>query len=158
MIKRYILGVIFLILITCIAPENPLFISPPLLSYTYSTDETNFIDSINTYRIEIGIQPLKEYSTLSVLAYNHNQYMISSGDIGHTEFPNRLKYIRDTLGFTGMGENVGYGYSGVPSFINAFKKSESHNSILINPKYEKHGISISSDSLGDLYLTHILIY
>jgi uncharacterized protein YkwD len=83
--------------------------------------------------------------------------MISIDSVGHFGFTDRFAYARDSLGAIVMGENIGYGYGTVGGFIQGWRNSEGHNAVLVNPKYLRHGLSVSKDSQGRNYATHILI-
>jgi uncharacterized protein YkwD len=131
--------------------------SPLLLEYTYSPIELELLVLIDSYRFDSDLPYLDLHPNISVLAKGHNSDMIFSDSLSHSRFPSRLIYLRDSLGANIVGENVGYGYGTASGFFNAWLNSEGHRAVLSRASYSRHGLSISKDSGGRYYATHIFI-
>jgi len=115
-----------------------------------SKAETELFEAVNFYRNSLWLPRIKTDELARQLAEQHNYEMIAVGGINHDNFASRATELLDN-GVICVGEIVGYGYYTTEGILNAFKNSQSHNSILIG-SFNYVGVSII-----DNYYTLIFI-
>lgn len=127
-------------------------------------DERKIIeDSINEYRVSLGIAPVIFDETLTILASHRaseNAWCdwfatgYINGGYHHIRPDGReAMSIFSEYGITNQytGENLARFFRNPEDVVPAWKNSETHNAILIDSNYTKCGIGVAKDSNGDFY-------
>ena len=149
---RIIITLILLLFLGCSSDSE---VIPPIMPYTYSTNEIGLIDLINNYRNNQGLSTLETNQHIGYLCFTHNQYMIDTGVLGHQNFESRINNLKLTMDATYISELVAKNYSTNQSVLNAFLNDVSCKKILDNDR-NKIGISIT-ESFGKKYYTLMFI-
>ena len=139
--------------------ENPTtnYSSKNTVDYTYTSVELETLNSINDYRVSIGLAPLKKENLLSLVSAEHDQYMITNKVVSHEGFDKRYQTIMNSLGAIKVGENIAYSNSTVTSkgIVTAWLASPEHKKN-IEGDYTHFGISIKENQItGKKYYTNI---
>lgn len=139
--------------------ENPTtnYSSKNEIDYTYTLIELETLDSINNYRVSIGLAPLKKANLLSWESEEHDEFMIANKVVSHDGFDTRCQTIINSLGAIKVGENIAYSNSAVTikGIVNAWLDSPLHKKN-IEGDYTHFGISIQEDQVtGKKYYTNI---
>ena len=150
------------LLLSCSDDENGLYMNEidkhvDTENVIHTSTELEIISIVNQYRKNINIPELQTLNIISGVADSHTNYMITSGQVSHDNFENRLQYLTDNANAISVGENVAYGYSSAQSVFNGWLNSEGHRKVIENPKYTHVGISIEINSEGRNYFTQIFI-
>lgn len=118
--------------------------------------EIEILELLNDHRLSIGLNPLKNMSTIKAHAYGHTDYMIDKNEVSHDNFFSRKESLSNKTGASRVGENVAYAYSSSESVVNAWLNSEGHRNI-IEGDYTDFDISAEQDDNGKYYYTNIFI-
>lgn len=104
--------------------------------------------TVNAYRAEKGIAPLKLNEKMTLMACARAEEVAWSGEHSHTR-PNgsRCFTIFKEAGFeTGKaGENLGYVFDNPEEVCQAWKDSKTHYENLMNPEFTEIGIGVAAD-------------
>lgn len=125
--------------------------------YTYSSYELETLNSINNYRISIGLTPLEKENLLSWESEEHGEYMITNNSVSHMGFETRSDIIMKFLGAIKVGENIAYSNknTSIKTILDAWLASPTHKKN-IEGDYTHFGISIKEDpTTGKKYYTNI---
>lgn len=126
-------------------------------NYIYTSYELETLNSINDYRISIGLKPLEKANLLSWESEDHNKYMITNNVVSHAGFETRFETITKTLGAIKVGENIALANKSatVQAIVNAWLASPEHKKN-IEGDYTHFGIAIKEDpTTGKNYYTNI---
>lgn len=139
--------------------ENSTTDYPPqkITDYTYNSFELETLNSINDYRISIGLIPLKKANFLSLQSEEHDKYMIANNVVSHVGFETRFEIIMKTLGAIKVGENIAFSnkYATIKTIVDAWLASPEHKKN-IEDDFTHFGISIKEDPItGKKYYTNI---
>ncbi len=130
-------------------------VSPTVISYSYSADESSMMNLVNQYREEQGLEVLNTVNLISVQSEEHNQYMIEHNTVSHAFFTERAQIIMNALNATNVNENLAYNYSSPQGALAAWKNSEEHRENILGD-FTDIGIAISRDpQTGKPYYTMI---
>lgn len=124
---------------------------------SYSKIESEILDLVNEYRIENNLSSLKLLNIISNIANEHTNYMITTGDVSHANFGDRVSKLMKNAGAKQVSENVAFGFSTAESALNGWLHSPEHKKIIENPDLTHFGISTDSNSEGRNYFTQIFI-
>ncbi|MEZ6139284.1 MAG: CAP domain-containing protein [Zavarzinella sp.] len=132
--------------------------------------EQQVIDQVNLERTNAGLNALTTNFQLNGAAYIHSDNMarlsatLGFGALSHTltqtispETSNRL----DIVGYTNFntrfsyGENLAVGYPTVAEAVAAWMDSPGHRANILNPNFLETGVSITTDSSGQFYITQV---
>lgn len=127
---------------------------PQAMSYTYNQTELEAMDLINSYRMSIGLNELKEINHISYKSEEHDIYMITNNVVNHNDFVSRSENIKEVLGAKDVSENIAYNYNTPKAALDAWLRSPSHKEN-IEGNYTHFGISIRVDASGKKYYTNI---
>lgn len=126
-----------------------------LSSGDYSAEELKFVDILNEYRVENGLEKLAISDMISEAADRHSQDMAKFDFFSHTtEYsdwfaagatPWERMYLSGYTYNTYRGENIAAGYSSAQKVFEAWKNSEGHNANMLNPNFKVIGIGIVED-------------
>jgi len=108
------------------------------------SEEQAFLQLINTYRQQNGLQPLNLSPTLTTAAELHSQDMADKNYFSHTSLDGRT-YVQRIRGAgytydTWLGENIAAGYSTAEAVFNGWKSSPPHNTNMLRPEFNVIGI------------------
>jgi uncharacterized protein YkwD len=149
----------FIFLTSCSSEDDGIYFDKAIIETKteYSNIELEIFDLVNEYRISIGLNALSPLNIVSSVAETHTSYMVSTGNVGHDNFPERQqKLVQDAHAKT-VGENVGYGFNSAQGVVNAWLNSEGHKAIIENPEYTHFGISTEQNDQGRNFFTQIFI-
>lgn len=132
---------------------------------SYSSEELEFLEIINDYRADRGLEPLVLSDTIAVAAERHSKDMAAHHFFAHDTLTS--SYYPDgsepwdrmaAEGYdynTYMGENLAVGYRTAEEAFEAWRESPGHNANMLNEEYRVVGISRvhRPDSLYDWYWT-----
>jgi uncharacterized protein YkwD len=124
------------------------------MSYTYNSTETETMALINTYRVSIGLNELKEINHISYKSEEHDHYMIANNVVNHDDFVSRSENIMKVLGAKSVGENIAYNYNSPQAAVSAWLKSPAHKAN-IEGNFTHFGLSIRVNPDGKKYYTNI---
>jgi len=128
-----------------------------IINVEYVPLDYEIAELINAHRISIGINSLNILNQASKEAIRHNQYRVNQGIVSHDYFNVRSQNLKNTVNAKKVSENVGYGYNGAFSIVNAWLNSVSHREVIENPIYTDFGISSKLDESGSNYVTNIFV-
>lgn len=104
--------------------------------------------TVNAYRAEKGIAPLKLNEKMTLMACARAEEVAWSGEHSHTR-PNgsRCFTIFKEAGFEKgkAGENLGYVFDNPEEVCQAWKDSKTHYENLMNPEFTEIGIGVAAD-------------
>ncbi|MTE25864.1 CAP domain-containing protein [Winogradskyella ouciana] len=118
--------------------------------------EIEIMELINDYRINEGLSPLNDHSTVKAVAFTHTDYMIEEENVSHDNFFQRKQSLQLNANANIVSENVAYGFSSAASVVNAWLNSPSHKEN-IEGDYTDFDISAEQNSEGKWYFTNIFI-
>ncbi|MBO6881010.1 MULTISPECIES: CAP domain-containing protein [Winogradskyella] len=118
--------------------------------------EIEIMELINAYRINEGLSPLNDHSTVKAVAFTHTDYMIEEENVSHDNFFQRKQSLQLNANANIVSENVAYGFSSAASVVNAWLNSPSHKEN-IEGDYTDFDISAEQNSEGKWYFTNIFI-
>ncbi|WP_300565864.1 CAP domain-containing protein [Flavobacterium sp.] len=124
--------------------------------YQYENEETQVMTLVNNYRQNLGLNTLQKIDFISIKSEEHNEYMISTGEINHNYFQDRAQSLMEVLGAVNVSENLAYNYSTPESVFNAWLNSASHKANIVGD-FSHFGISIRKDANGKKYYTNMFI-
>ncbi len=157
LLKAITVFALVLSMASCSSPEEASIETVEIVNfYDYNDAERELLDLINDYRETKGLNALDRINHISYKSYEHNEYMISTNDIGHANFGERQQNLHQALGAVRVGENVAYNYSTGQAALQAWINSAAHKAN-IEGDYTHFGISISVNENGQKYYTNIFI-
>lgn len=117
------------------------------------SEEQAFVQLLNMYRQQIGLQPLNLSPTLTTAAELHSEDMADSNYFSHTSLDGRnfVDRVRDG-GYTydtWLGENIGGGYVTAQEVFIGWKNSPSHNANMLRPEFKVIGIGRAYNASSD---------
>ncbi len=149
----------FLLIVACNKDNN--ILDPKVMTKISSSivykDLMNKLDSLRNINQLAEIENI-EY--INDLCYYHSLYMLQMGKISHDNFEeDRLSVIKDSTRVHFAFENVGF-YRGTENpaekiFADWMKDSDIKSQLIKN--WDKMGMSVVTDSLGNYYTTQIFI-
>lgn len=119
---------------------------------SYSTQEVQFVQLLNEYRVSLGVEPLMVSDLVSDAAEKHSHDMATYSFFSHTTlksdfFPigsdggDRL-VLRGYPSYLGWGENIAAGPSVASSVLAAWKSSSTHNQMMTYAGFKVMGIGL----------------
>ncbi len=120
----------------------------------YSQMEIDILNAVNDYRISLGLSVLKKVDGITILASDHNTYMIDKNAVSHDNFDKRYNALVKDIGAKSVSENVAYGYLTADAVVKAWIKSDGHRKN-IEGSFTHFGISVAQDANGRNYFTNI---
>lgn len=133
------------------------YTSKKTTNYIYTAYELETLNSINDYRISIGLKPLEKANLLSWESEKHDEYMITNNVVSHLGFETRFETIMKGLGAIKVGENIALSNKTATSkaILNAWLASPEHKKN-IEGDYTHFGIAIKENPItGQKYYTNI---
>ena len=118
--------------------------------------EVEILELINDHRISLGLNLLKDMSTIKAQAFSHTDYMVDKNAVSHDNFYQRKQNLESRIGAVKVGENVAYAYSSAESVVNAWLRSDGHRNV-IEGDYTDFDISAEKDINGKWYFTNIFV-
>lgn len=125
--------------------------APQVTASSYTTEEIEFVQLLNDYRVARGLGPLKVSDALSEASYRHCADMAKYGFFSH--YTERSDWFAagaspwDRMAASGYayntykGENIAAGQRTARAVFEAWKNSSSHHENMINPNYKVVGVS-----------------
>ena len=118
--------------------------------------EVEIMELINAHRINQGLNPLNDHSTVKAVAYTHTDYMVEVDNVSHDNFFQRKQSFQLNANANIVSENVAYGFSSAESVVNAWLNSPSHREN-IEGNFTDFDISAEKNNEGKWYFTNIFI-
>jgi len=109
---------------------------------------------VNEHRESIGKLGLARNVTADDLAMTHTNFMISQGEISHTDFLSRFESLQDEENANAAAENVAAGYTSAESVMQGWIESTGHRTN-IEGNFTHIGIAAGKDSNGKYYYTQL---
>ena len=117
-------------------------------------DARTFLDRTNSLRKANGVPALTEHDTLTTKAEAWAQHMASTGRLEHSTLSAGLS----SLGWTALGENVGYSSPTSNTLLtihNKFVNSSQHRAILLDRRFTHMGVGVARDSSGRIWVAEV---
>jgi uncharacterized protein YkwD len=127
-----------------------------VMDYSYDSSELEAMNLINTYRVSVGLNELKQINHISYKSEEHDHYMIRNNVVNHNDFVARSENLISVLGAKRVGENIAYNYNSPQSVVKAWLNSPTHKENL-DGDYTHFGISIRTNPDGKKYYTNIFV-
>jgi uncharacterized protein YkwD len=124
------------------------------MTYTYNSTEIETMALINAYRVNIGLNELKEINHISFKSEEHDNYMITNNVVNHDDFVSRSENIMKVLGAKSVAENIAYNYNSPQAAFDAWLKSPSHKAN-IEGNFTHFGLAVRVSAEGKKYYTNI---
>ncbi|MDY2586924.1 CAP domain-containing protein [Winogradskyella aquimaris] len=118
--------------------------------------EIEIMELINAHRINEGLDPLQDHSTVKAVAFTHTDYMVEVNNVSHDNFFQRKQSLQLNANANIVSENVAYGFSSAESVVNAWLNSPSHREN-IEGDFTDFDISAEKNNEGKWYFTNIFI-
>ncbi|MFK7833358.1 MAG: CAP domain-containing protein [Winogradskyella sp.] len=118
--------------------------------------EIEIMELINAYRINEGLNPLQNHSTVKAVAFTHTDYMIEVDNVSHDNFFLRKQSLQANASANIVSENVAYGFSSAQAVVNAWLNSPSHKENIIGD-FTDFEVSAEQNSEGKWYFTNMFI-
>jgi uncharacterized protein YkwD len=116
--------------------------------------ELELLGVVNDHRIALG-EPELEFSSVAYqFANEHNDYMISIGDINHHNFSSRASKISSQIGAEFVAENVAKDYDNATEAFQGWLNSSSHKKTM-EGDFTHTAVSVKINESGDFYFTQI---
>jgi len=117
------------------------------------SEEQAFLQLLNTYRQQNGLQPLNLSPTLTTAAELHSEDMADNNYFSHTSLDGRtfVDRVRDA-GYTydtWLGENIAAGYVTAQEVFNGWKNSPTHNTNMLRPQFKVIGVGRAYNASSD---------
>ena len=160
-IRTFVFALTAIVFVSCSSEDAPESnttngVTIELKNYAQSSYEIELLDLVNSYRVSRGLNALSLIEHISYVSSGHNDYMITTNDIGHTGFEQRKSNLQNSLGAVLVGENVAYGFSSAQATLNGWIASPSHKANL-EGNYSHYGLSVKQDNQGRKYYTLMMI-
>jgi len=123
---------------------------PPMKEYEMSILESKVFNSINNYRLSLGLKKLITDTYTSRQCIDQVIQSLSRGVTSHDGFPKRYMNIKNNVPANTISEIVSSGFTTTEAVVNGFKNSPKHYDTLIGD-YSHMGICVKPDSNGKLY-------
>lgn len=116
--------------------------------------ESELLEIVNDYRDSLGYTALT-YNTIAYeQANNHNDYMISKGNLSHDNFSSRASTISLELNVEFVAENVAKDYATATDAFKGWLASSSHKKTM-EGEFTHTAVSVKKDSNNNLYFTQL---
>lgn len=129
---------------------------PVNVKFSYTQEETELMTIINNYRISKGLNALETIDFISAKSEEHDNYMISVGQVSHDYFQDRYESLVKNLGAKNVSENLAYNYATPQGVFNAWMKSSGH-AANIEGDFTHFGIAIRANSEGKKFYTNLFM-
>ncbi|SDB41849.1 Cysteine-rich secretory protein family protein [Flavobacteriaceae bacterium MAR_2010_188] len=118
--------------------------------------EIEILEMINAYRIENGLNPMRQNTVVKSVAFTHTDYMVTTNDVSHENFFERRDMLMEHEKAESVSENVGYGYSSARAVVDAWIASPGHQAQLVGD-YTEFDISAEKNTEGRWFFTNMFI-
>tara|TARA_R110000850_G_scaffold277058_1_gene421920 strand:- start:166172 stop:166651 length:480 start_codon:yes stop_codon:yes gene_type:complete len=148
---------------SCSKEDNPIqetaiydFASNPEVEFEKDQQyENDLLQAVNELLVSSGQTPLIRNYQADDVAFDHTLTMIEANTLHHNHFSERQAYF-NSIGFQGVRENVGKGYSNPSDLIAAWLQSDEHKSA-IESNSTHTGISVLKNEDGVYFITQIYL-
>ena len=118
--------------------------------YCMDSQEAQMIGLINAYRAEHGLPSLASSQTLGAAAEHHSASMARYDYVSHTLIPEGITWSRNLKNHgytytTYRGENIAAGRSSARDTLQQWKRSPTHNAVLLSTHYKALGVGRAYD-------------
>ncbi len=160
---RYLLIALFLVsMASCtsesVSNEEDLFDNsenPDLtLVVELSAQEQELFNMVNNYRASKGLDVLEFSNESYQYALEHNEYMISKGELSHDHFNSRASNVSKVTSANFVAENVAKDFQLIDDALEGWLNSEPHRNT-IEGDFTHSTLSIKRDAEGNPYYTQI---
>ncbi len=134
-------------------------VAPRILGYAANISADEVINLTNEKRIQNGLAPLKQNSTLSAAAQAKGIDMLNKNYWAHTapDGTQPWKFFVDFgYKYRYAGENLARDFSNASSAVDAWMASPSHRSNILSSKYKEIGIGIVEGDMDGVETTIIV--
>ncbi len=126
------------------------------VDYSYTSNEIEAMNLINSYRTSLGLKELGKINYVSVKSEQHDNYMIANNVVNHNDFVARSEDIIKVVGAKKVSENIAYNYNTPQAAVEAWLKSPSHKENIVGD-FTDFGIAIRVNAEGKKYYTNIFV-
>ena len=163
------LSLLFGLLMTVSNFNSNVVATKPATSYTapvMTKEEIQFTELVNKERAERGLQQLIVDPTLIKVARTHSGEMSNKHYFSHnsptpgikTALDRYLTEVKQRPTWALVGENLFYcSIVDVDRGHYALMNSEGHRANILEPRYERIGVGICTDSEGEFYVTQMFL-
>jgi len=113
--------------------------------------------SVNAQRAQAGVGALSLCGTLTTAAQRHSEDQAAHNSMTHTGSDGSTLGTRAGRagynGWTALGENVAYGYTGVDSVMTGWMNSSGHRANILSSTYTHVGFGRATSGSGTEYWT-----
>ncbi len=142
---------IFVILFSKRKPTTEVQPTDIVTQYDWKVFDIAIVNLINEYRLASGCNAVNINSLLLDLSFSHSEYMANVNRLSHDNFENREAFMHPIL----IGEVVAYGHKTPESVVAGWKRSEKHNTCILDKDFTKIGVSHSFGKDGRRFVTAI---
>lgn len=116
-----------------------------------------YFELMNSYRVSLGLTPLKYLNDIEDVAREHSLWMSQGGLFGHYGWRKRCSELRKKLDSFACGEIVAMGQKTPEAVLTAWINSEPHRESIEKPDWTHTGVSVEVSSSGRHYWTQIFL-
>lgn len=130
-----------------------------VLGYAANISPSEVIRLTNLKRVEVGLKPLKENSSLSFGAKAKGEYMLEHDFWAHVapDGTQPWKFFGDVgYKYRYAGENLARDFSNPQAAVDAWMASPTHKENLLSPKYTEIGIGVVEGDLSGVDTTLVV--
>ncbi len=125
-----------------------------------SAVQSKLLIKMDSVRALSQLDTVEQIDIISNQCYQHSLYMLEMGELSHDNFKeDRMAVIKTELAYDLAYENVGFYYGTDDPSENIFKDWMNDTDIKSNilKSWDKMGMAVVTDSLGNYYTTQIFI-
>lgn len=116
--------------------------------------EQELLTIVNDHRVTLGQSRLEFSSVAYEYANQHNEYMISTGNLNHDNFSSRASKISSQTNAEFVAENIARDYSTAAEAFQGWFNSSSHRKTM-EGDFTNTAVSVKINDAGKLYFTQI---
>jgi len=116
--------------------------------------ENELLSVVNDHRLSLGYTELEFSAVAYEYANDHNDYMISKGNINHDNFSARASNIATAVEAEFVAENVAKDYRTATEAFNGWLNSSAHKKTM-EGDFTHSAVSVKKNSSGDFYFTQL---
>lgn len=116
--------------------------------------ENELLDIVNVHRVSLGYTSLELSPVAYEYANDHNDYMITTGNISHDGFSSRASSIASAVNAEFVAENVAKDYGSAQEAFENWMASTEHKKTM-EGNFTHTAVSVKKDPKGNLYFTQL---
>lgn len=133
---------------------EPIEDTPNIEAENVTVLEQDVLETVNSYRAEVGANTLAFSAIAYEYANKHTDYMIAKGSLSHDNFSSRASSIASKVEVQMVAENVAKDYKTAQDAFNGWYKSASHKKTM-EGDFTHTAVSVKKDKNGNFYFTQL---